>query len=33
MKITIAAFLFAKGNVNIDHKKSPENFRAQMYLN
>jgi len=25
MKIAVAAFLFAKGNVNIDHKKSPEN--------
>lgn len=25
MKITIAAFLFAKRDVNINHKKSPEN--------
>ncbi len=25
MKIAVAAFLFAKGDVNIDHKKSPEN--------
>jgi len=34
MKITVAAFLFAKRNVNVDHKKSSEkNFRAQIYLN
>lgn len=33
MKIAVAAFLFAKGNVNIDHKKSSEKFRAQIYLN
>lgn len=25
MKIAVAAFLFAKGDVNIDHKKSSEN--------
>jgi hypothetical protein len=33
MKIAVAAFLFAKGDVNVNHKKSPEKFRAQMYLN
>ncbi|SEM63960.1 hypothetical protein SAMN05421856_1055 [Chryseobacterium taichungense] len=33
MKVAVAAFLFAKRNVNIDHKKSPEKFRAQIYLN
>ncbi|MDR6158772.1 hypothetical protein QF023_002288 [Chryseobacterium sp. SLBN-27] len=33
MKVAVTAFLLAKGNVNIDHKKSPEKFRAQIYLN
>ncbi len=33
MKIAVAAFLFAKRNVNVDHKKSSENFRAQIYSN
>lgn len=28
MKITVAAFLFAKGNVNVDHKKSSEKFQS-----
>jgi hypothetical protein len=33
VEITIAAFLLAKRNVNVNHKKSPEKFRAQIYLN
>jgi hypothetical protein len=28
MEITIAAFLFAKRDVNVDHKKSPEKFQS-----
>ncbi|CAA7196125.1 hypothetical protein CHRY9293_02254 [Chryseobacterium potabilaquae] len=33
MKITVTAFLFTKGYVDINHKKSPEKIRAQIYLN
>ncbi len=33
MKIAIAAFLFAERYVNVNHKKSSEKFRAQIYLN
>ncbi|SDM28673.1 hypothetical protein SAMN05216273_12031 [Chryseobacterium taihuense] len=34
MKIAVAAFLFAKGNVEVNHKKSSEKkFRAQIYSN
>jgi hypothetical protein len=32
MEIAIAAFLFTKGNVNINHKKALKKFRAQIYL-
>jgi hypothetical protein len=28
MEITIAAFLFAERDVNVDHKKSPEKFQS-----
>ncbi|MDR6406171.1 hypothetical protein J2W57_002745 [Chryseobacterium ginsenosidimutans] len=28
MEIAIAAFLFTKGNVNINHKKSPEKIQS-----
>lgn len=33
MKVAVAAFLFAERYVNVHHKKSPEKFRAQIYLN
>ncbi len=33
MEIAIAALLLTERNVNIHHKKSPEKFRAQIYLN
>jgi len=28
MKIAVAAFLFAKRNVNVNHKKSPAKFQS-----
>jgi hypothetical protein len=33
MEIAVAALLLTERNVNINHKKSPEKFRAQIYLN
>jgi hypothetical protein len=34
MEVTIAAFLLAKRNVNVNHKKRAlKNFRAQIYSN
>lgn len=33
MEIAIAALLFTEGDVNINHKKSSEKIRAQIYLN
>jgi hypothetical protein len=33
MKVTVTALLFAERNVNINHKKSSEKIRAQIYLN
>jgi hypothetical protein len=33
VKIAITAFLLAERNVNVNHKKSSEKFRAQIYLN
>ncbi len=33
MKITVTTLLLAEWDVNINHKKSPEKIRAQIYLN
>jgi len=33
MKVAIAAFLLTERDVNINHKKSSEKIRAQIYLN
>jgi hypothetical protein len=33
MEIAVAALLLTERNVNINHKKSSEKFRAQIYLN
>lgn len=32
MKVAVAAFLFAKRNVNINHKKSPEKNQSSNLL-
>gem|GEM_PF-2560147 len=33
MKIAVAAFLFAKRDVNVDHKKSSEKFQSSNLFN
>ncbi|SMP31038.1 hypothetical protein SAMN06264346_11344 [Chryseobacterium profundimaris] len=33
MKVAITAFLLAKGNVNVDHKKSPEKIQSSNVFN